>query len=83
MFTVLALQTDNETRLGVSVSKKVGKAPYRNRFKRLIKENCRLMDLKPGYDVVVSVKPTQECAFLLVKTDLEKSFSRLGILLLP
>ncbi|MDR1663399.1 MAG: ribonuclease P protein component [Clostridiales bacterium] len=48
----------NETgfnRLGVTVSRKVGKAVERNRIKRLIKENYRLAEgnLQTGYDMVV------------------------------
>ncbi|OBR92219.1 MULTISPECIES: ribonuclease P protein component [Clostridium] len=41
-------------RLGISVSKKVGKSVIRNRIKRLIKENFRLNieDIKVGYDLV-------------------------------
>ncbi|WP_422446247.1 ribonuclease P protein component [Thermoanaerobacterium sp. DL9XJH110] len=47
------------TRLGVSISKKVGKSVVRNRIKRRIKEAFRtnLKYIKKGYDVVISVKP--------------------------
>jgi len=45
-------------RLGVSVSKKVGGAVVRNRIKRLIKENLRLISVSTGYDLVVVVRPT-------------------------
>ena len=42
-------------RLGITVSKKVGKAVIRNRVKRLIKENYRRREenIKTGYDIVV------------------------------
>ncbi len=41
-------------RLGVSVSKKVGKSVVRSHKTRLIKENYRLMEdgLKGGYDII-------------------------------
>ncbi|MBP2033991.1 ribonuclease P protein component [Clostridium algifaecis] len=41
-------------RMGISVSKKVGKSVTRNRIKRLIKESFRLNcdNLKVGYDLV-------------------------------
>ncbi|AYO32133.1 ribonuclease P protein component [Biomaibacter acetigenes] len=47
------------TRLGVSISKKVGKSVVRNRLKRRIKEIFResIGNIKKGYDVVISVKP--------------------------
>ena len=42
-------------RLGLTVSKKVGKAVVRNRVRRLIKESYRLSEstIKKGFDIVV------------------------------
>ena len=50
----------NITRLGLTVSKKVGKSVKRNRVKRLIRESFRLSQeqIMPGYDVVVVAKPS-------------------------
>lgn len=44
----------NINRVGISVSKKVGKSVTRNKVKRLIRENYRLnsSNLKAGYDLV-------------------------------
>jgi ribonuclease P protein component len=46
-------------RLGLSVGRKVGTAPRRNRIKRLIREAFRLhqYDLPVGYDLVFVVRP--------------------------
>ena len=45
----------NYNRLGISVSKKVGKSVVRSRVTRLIKENYRLSEkeFKTGFDIVV------------------------------
>jgi ribonuclease P protein component len=40
------------TRIGFSVTKAIGKATIRNRIKRLLKENVRLLDVKQGWDIV-------------------------------
>lgn len=44
----------NENRLGISVSKKVGKSVVRSRITRLIKENYRLNEkfFARGFDIV-------------------------------
>ena len=45
-------------RLGISISRKVGKAVLRNRIKRLIKEQIRLNKgkISPGYDLIIVVR---------------------------
>lgn len=46
-------------RLGLSVPRRVGTAPVRNRIKRMLREAFRLTqhDWPGGYDVIVTVRP--------------------------
>ena len=45
---------DEKLKIGISISKKVGKAVVRNRLRRLIKENIRLTtNIKTGYSMVI------------------------------
>ena len=50
---ILKNNTD-KNKLGLSVSKKVGKSVVRSRVTRLIKESYRLMEplVMPGYDII-------------------------------
>jgi ribonuclease P protein component len=61
-------------RLGCSVSKKVGDAPTRNRFKRLFREAFRLLqhELPAGVDFVVIPRAGTEPEFEDVKASLLK-----------
>ncbi len=62
-------------RLGLSLSRKVGTAPRRNRIKRLLREAFRLSqhDFARGYDLVIVVRP-HEPALL---ADYQKMLSHL------
>src|SRR5688500_17390113 len=46
-------------RLGISIGRRVGTAPRRNRIKRLLREAFRMhqYDLPVGYDLVITVRP--------------------------
>lgn len=64
------------TRFGFSIGKKVGKAVIRNRYKRILREICRLnkKDVMDGFDCVIIARPR------IVGQDyqaVEKSFSYL------
>lgn len=55
---VHALPGDDRTRLGLSVSRKVGNAVVRNRIKRRLRDSFRRLqhDLPAGYDLVITVR---------------------------
>lgn len=58
--TGYALPNDlGHPRLGISIGRRVGTAPKRNRIKRLLRESFRLMqhDFPRGYDLVIVVRP--------------------------
>jgi len=60
IFTIyVAPNHTDKTRLGLTVSKKVGNSVKRNRVKRLIRESFRLSREKmlTGYDIIVVAKP--------------------------
>lgn len=47
---------EGRTRIGISVSTKLGKAVVRNRMKRRLREAVRRIPLKLGYDLVISAR---------------------------
>ena len=60
-FVVLYYRNNNhkDLRYGITATKKIGKACKRNRARRLIFENVRLLfpTMKPGYDLVIVARP--------------------------
>jgi len=78
---------DRISRLGITISKKVGNAVVRNKIRRLVKESCRLRArrLKQGYDIVIVARVAAGDmpiggSYAKVDKALESLFSRLRIL---
>ena len=67
-----------ESRIGISVSKKVGNSVVRHRLKRRVREMARLHsdEIKPGFDLVVVLRPFSSKK-VVSYWDLEGSFLRL------
>jgi ribonuclease P protein component len=59
VFALPSPSPSQETRFGVTVSRKVGNSVTRNRVKRWIRESCRRLvrQLPPSFDLVVVARP--------------------------
>ena len=87
-FVMYALANEmGYNRLGLSISKKVGKAVVRNRIRRLVKESCRIraQELISGYDIVVIARQAcgnmpKEGSYKMVDKALVALFDRLRLL---
>jgi len=79
LFVLYALPNNTkEVRIGLTVTKKIGKSVQRNRIKRLIREAIRLTDgILPGNDiVVVARKSSAELKCYQVKNSLNQLLRR-------
>ncbi len=77
----------NINRMGIAVSSKIAGAVERNRIKRLIRENYRLLirnNILKGYDFVFiwnKNRSPKEANYHEIKNDFENIFKRTGILI--
>lgn len=73
----------HKNRLGISVSKKVGKSVTRSRVTRLIRESYRLMEnyVAQGYDIVVIARvSTNDSSYNEISKSLHHLFRKHGLL---
>lgn len=72
-----------QSRLGITVGKKVGNAVTRNRVRRLIKENYRLMEseIRDGFDIVIVARAKMATSdFHASGASLRTLFGKCGLL---
>ena len=70
-----------QSRFGFVVSKRLGRAVRRNRVKRLLRESCRKLPVKPGWDLVFIAREELVGAdFWQVKRHVERLVRRAGLL---
>lgn len=71
--------------LGIAISKKIAKSVKRNRIKRLIRENYRLLEnsLEIGYSIIILWKkkiPIKNATFKNIEEDMKNIFKKENIL---
>lgn len=84
-YLVLYVKKNNSeiNRVGISVSKKVGKANIRNRVKRIIRESYRLNtdEINKGYDFVfIARNTTKGKDYKTIEKSLLNLFNKSGVL---
>ncbi|MCD6459968.1 ribonuclease P protein component [bacterium] len=74
------------TRLGITVTKKIGDAVVRNKFKRRVREIFfnNMPSIKPGYDLVVIAKRTSiNATYQDLSDEAAKIFQQAGVFYKP
>lgn len=72
----------DKNRLGITVSKKVGKSVKRNRIRRLVRENYRLYEgqVNKSFDIVFVVRSSEDMpGFFEIKKEMKYLFRKLNI----
>ena len=72
------------SRFGYAVSKRVGNAVIRNRVRRRLREILRLLPLREGFDVVITVRQeAAQATFQALQTELQTLLRRAKLLDIP
>ena len=73
----------DQSRLGFTVSAKLGGAVFRNRTRRRLREAYRLHEgsFRPGYDLVIVARRTAcDAPFAALEREMQQLFGKLGLL---
>ena len=71
----------DHNRYGFIISKRLGKAVVRNKIRRRLKEGIRSQPTRPGWDVIVSARPSAaEASFQQLGASVAKLLGQAGIL---
>ena len=75
----------NKNFLGIAISKKVGNSVFRNRIKRLIRENYRLLENKISFGNTFVILwnrnvDKEEANFYTIGNDMKEIFKKINIL---
>lgn len=74
-------QCDQASRLGITASKKTGRAHERNRYKRWAREVFRRREIRCGADIVIRFRPAVKTAgFEQIENALVRVFERARLL---
>lgn len=84
--TFITQNKQEKNNIGIAIGVKLAKANKRNRIKRLVRENYRLLEsrLKVGYNIIFLWKKkvnVEKAEFKEIKKDMLKIFQEAGILL--
>ena len=76
--------SNSVNKLGLAISRKVGKSVKRNKIKRLLRENYRMYEnkLKKGYTFIFLWNKNQDvnvASYYKIKTDLELIFKKADV----
>ena len=85
LFMYIKTTNKNYNKLGIAISKKQGKAVYRNRTKRLIRENYKNFEclIKTGIELLIVInkeKDIKEITFKQIEDNFSKTLKKADIL---